>query len=474
MDKGEKELAEQPRHTKVLKLHILKPSGDMTWKELLELLREARYRVFRLANLAVSEAYLNFHQKRISPDFNSKRQTIGQLNRALREMLEQEGKKNNDRFSKNGALPDTVASALSRYRLHPLTSKKKWSEVLRGNISLPTFRRDMAIPVRCDKPGQKRLEKTNDGQVEVDLMICTHPYPRVVLATQDKSLGDGARTILAHLLENKDQSKNGYRQRYFEIKEDKLSHKWFLLVSYDFPASTPSLSKERIVGVDLGISCPLYVAINNGYARLGWRQFHALAARIRAIQNQTIRRRREILRGGNTIISDDRARSGHGLKRKLLPIEKLQGRIDRAYTTINHQFSSAVIKFAKDHGAGMIQIEKLDGLKEILSGTFLGERWRYSELQQFIKYKAKENGIEVKEVNPQYTSQRCSQCGYINEQFTFNYRQEQRQKLGKPVPFTCPECKYEANADYNAARNLATLDIEQLIMRQLDKQGIKN
>lgn len=114
MDKGEKELADQPRHTKVLKLRILKPSGDMTWKELLELLREARYRVFRLANLAVSEAYLNFHQKRISPDFNSKRQTIGQLNRALREMLEQEGKKNNDRFSKNGALPDTVASALSR------------------------------------------------------------------------------------------------------------------------------------------------------------------------------------------------------------------------------------------------------------------------------------------------------------------------------------------------------------------------
>ena len=45
------------RITKVLKLEILKPAGEMKWAQLAKLLRDARYRVFRLANLAVSEAY---------------------------------------------------------------------------------------------------------------------------------------------------------------------------------------------------------------------------------------------------------------------------------------------------------------------------------------------------------------------------------------------------------------------------------
>ena len=48
------------RITKVLKLEILKPAGEMKWAQLVKLLRDARYRVFRLANLAVSEAYPTF------------------------------------------------------------------------------------------------------------------------------------------------------------------------------------------------------------------------------------------------------------------------------------------------------------------------------------------------------------------------------------------------------------------------------
>ena len=46
---------------KVAKFRILKPAGEMTWDELGRMLRDVRYRVYRLANLAVSEAYLSFH-----------------------------------------------------------------------------------------------------------------------------------------------------------------------------------------------------------------------------------------------------------------------------------------------------------------------------------------------------------------------------------------------------------------------------
>ena len=36
----------------------------------------------------------------------------------------------------------------------------------------------------------------------------------------------------------------------------------------------------------------------------------------------------------------------------------------------------------------------------------------------------------------------------------------------------CPQCGYKADADYNAARNLATLDIEKLISQQCKEQDV--
>ena len=43
------------RHAEVLKLEILKPANEMSWSELGKLLRNVRRRVYRLANLTMSE-----------------------------------------------------------------------------------------------------------------------------------------------------------------------------------------------------------------------------------------------------------------------------------------------------------------------------------------------------------------------------------------------------------------------------------
>lgn len=462
------------RITKVLKLRILKPAGDMKWQELGALLREVRYRVFRLANLAVSEAYLDFHKAR-SGD-GAKGDKISALNKKLKTILDEERKKgkggdySGELAKKENALASNITDALSQYKLKSATGKTKWSEITRGKSSLPTFKLDMAIPVRCDKPEQKRLEKTANGDVELDLMIRTRPYPRVVLATGYKALGDSARAILDRLLENKNPSVDGYRQRCFEIKEDSRTKQWFLLVTYDFPTATPTVKKEIVVGVDVGYGCPLFAALNNGHPRLGWKAFGAVGHMIKSLRSQTIKRRREMQRGGNTMVSGMAARSGHGRKRKLLSIEKLQGRIDRAQTTANHQMSAAVVKFAREHGAGRIQMEDLSKFHEELSGTFIGERWEYAQLQRFIEYKAKEAGIEVKKVNPKYTSRRCAKCGHIHIEFSGDYR-----KQNKYPKFKCPapDCDYEADADYNAARNLAELDIEEKIQEQCNRQNIE-
>ncbi len=498
------------RHVKVIKFEILKPTGDMSWDDLAQLFRDVRYRVFRLGNLSMSEYYLAFHLYRTGRTDEWEMQTIGRLNKYLRGLLQTEyaarkqkreeeqkkeerkkkgkkGKKKEPkkeqreepdpellscRLSRDGALPASVCDALSSYRIRALTASAKWSTVTSGHASLPTFRGNMAIPVRCDKAGQRRLEETPEGDVEVDLMLCIRPYPRVMLKTGKLTGRD--RATLDRFLENPKQSSDGYRQRCFEIKQDsQKGSRWHLYVTYDFPAAPPArLSKERIVGINLGFTCPLYVAINNGDARLGWKHFVGLGERVKNLRVQTVARRRNMLRGGKSSLSAETARAGHGRRRKLQSTEKLRGRIDNAYTTLNHQFSKAVIDFAVNHGAGVIQIEDLSGLQGKLTGTFLGEQWRYHQLQSFIEYKAKEVGITVRRLNPRYTSRRCSECGYIHEGFDSKFRMANRRE-GFVTRFECPKCKHKGDPDYNAACNLATLDIEKLIERQCKRQGIK-
>lgn len=70
--------------------------------------------------------------------------------------------------------------------------------------------------------------------------------------------------------------------------------------------------------------------------------------------------------------------------------------------------------------------------------------WTYYELQQYIKYKAEMEGIKVRFVNPAYTSQTCSKCGYVDSE----NRLEQEK-------FVCKKCGNSLNADYNASINIA-------------------
>ena len=70
--------------------------------------------------------------------------------------------------------------------------------------------------------------------------------------------------------------------------------------------------------------------------------------------------------------------------------------------------------------------------------------WSYYQLEQFIIQRSEKIGKTVLFVNPRFTSQRCSQCGYIAK----TNRSSQSE-------FLCRECFFELNADLNAARNLS-------------------
>jgi len=470
-----KEKRDRPkRNIGVIKFEILKPLGGMTWKELSNILRDVRYRTQRLANKFMSERFLEAKLRQSNPGKEIPKTSIGELNRVLLEELIKEKKKKREEvkeFSRVGALCSTVYDALHQYNLYALTTKSAWTKVLRGESSLPTFKNNIPIPIRCDGDGRKRLARSWRGGVVLRLMVCLRPYPRVLLKT--KRLSDGAKTVLERLLDNPDQLESGYRQRAFEVKYDEKKKKWWLYVTYDFPPEKVEVSKDIVVGVDLGYACPAYAALSNGEARLGWKVFAGIAARVKRIQIMTFATRRNMLRGGRSSLCEDTARSGHGRKRKLKCTEAQQGKINDAYTTMNHQISRAVVDFAERNHAGIIQVEDLSGLDDYLSGTFLGERWRYYQLQQYIEYKAEQCGIGFRKVNPRYTSRRCSKCGYINNGFTRKSRDSNKEKGGKTVKFECPECGHKSDPDYNAAKNLTVLGVDALIENQCKKQGIE-
>jgi len=461
----------EKRLQKVATFQIIKPV-NMSWNEFGKMLRDVRYRLFRLANMAVSEAYLNFHKKyRMEQTDSEGMHKISTLDKILRKTLIKEGVKEDElsRYSRDGAVSGYICGAFEKTKLNAIRSQSKWRDIIRGKVSLPVFKRDLAIPINCSDRRPSMIEKTESGEYEVNLRICQQQYPRVLLSTA--KISDGQKAVLERLVSNKTNSPKGYRHRFFEIKEKR--GKWFLSVSYDFPKlEATRLHTDIIVGIDLGWSVPLYAAISNGYARIGYKKLKALGDSIKALQRQTISRRRSIQKTGAQDLAGPTARSGHGRKRILQPIQKLEGKIDNAYKTLNHQLSHCVIEFAKNHGAGVIQIENLKGLAEELSGTFIGQNWRYNQLQNYIKYKAEEAGIEVKEVNPCKTSRRCSQCGFIYDDFTFQYRQANKKK-GKSAMFECPKGCKPLNADYNAAKNLATIDIEAKIRLQCKKQSIE-
>lgn len=60
-----------------------------------------------------------------------------------------------------------------------------------------------------------------------------------------------------------------------------------------------------------------------------------------------------------------------------------------------------------------------------------------------LEYKCERYGSQLILVNPAYTSQTCSCCGYVDKQ--------NRKTQAK---FECVSCGYTDNADKNAAKNI--------------------
>ncbi|MDM8287329.1 transposase [Phocaeicola plebeius] len=310
-----------------------------------------------------------------------------------------------------------------------------------GERALSTYKKGMEIPFSIRENKRLKLFIKEEG-------IYLKWLKEILFRLEFGKDASNNRCIVERLIESdKQQKKKGedYVANNSSIKlvKNGRNTRIFLLLSIDIPAKKQVLDKDVVLGVDLGIKCPLYLAINKND------NFKMQIGDIEHFHNQRTMFQKRFKSLQKLMCTQ----GGHGRKKKLEPLEKLKEKERNWVHTQNHVYSREVIKQALKQNAGTIHMESLKDFGKGKEGyvkdeyKYLLRYWSYYELQSMIAYKAKLEGIEVKYIDPAYTSQTCSYCG-------------ERGERKKQEEFVCtnPQCKRRGekiNADFNAARNIA-------------------
>ncbi len=429
--------------TKVIRLEILKPV-DTDWNTLGPKLRELQRLTANVLNFCIRNRYIETAVKYEDLIKKEEKVTRGKLeiSKSLCKLI-------HNRYGE-------CFSSYVRAQVDNIARQRwinDWYDVLvTGKKSLPSYRSDCPIYIAViNKYGIRIWEniEENGPNRYIGLKLFIDEESRIIETTllfNNRAFDDSRRAIWDRLITGE------YKLGMVQLIYSKRLRKWFANISYSFETKpVEELDPNIRVGVDLGLSVPVYLAVNNGFARAALREE---GETIQSFRRQLERRRRRLRRNERGIL--DR-RSGHGREHKIESIEKLRKLENDFRRTANHRLSRGVVNFAQKNYAGVIVMEDLTGFTyEHAEDKFL-KTWTYFELQTMIEQKATEIGIKVEKVKPQYTSLRCSKCGYIDKD-NRNGRQ-----------FNCISCGLSLHADYNAARNLATPDIESLIDKSVEE-----
>jgi len=188
----------------------------------------------------------------------------------------------------------------------------------------------------------------------------------------------------------------------------------------------PSNGEETENGVVLGVDLNVdgYVAVTSTGAFLGNADY------LNHRRDEYERRRGNLQQTGT--------RSAH------LTIQSIGDRFARWSADYLHRISKAIVREAVENDCTAIAFENLKHIRKRISNASKFQQWAFRELQRHVDYKAEEYGIDVDDVNPAYTSQRCShsECGFTHED----------NRDGDE--FECLKCGKQLHSDYNAARNI--------------------
>lgn len=427
---------------KVAKLKIVKPT-NVDWSVFGELMRDLDYIGWKIKNRAITRyhelvtkelEYNNENEKRMNGE--KRKETYGYS--SYENVIINEIKEDYSEYRLHSELlPGLVKEAVQAY-------KKVQKDMMRGSATIPTFKRGQPVPVRSrqikilDKETLSISLVNKEGGENRGVPKKGKSYPFEVVIASRKNY---AKEIMNRLISGR-----------YELCDSKIQKDgkdvYLQLVYKDTEVKQYAVDKDTILGIDLGISKAATMAVSDSP-----KHDFIEDGEIEAFRKRTDARRRSIQ---NQLRYASENRKGHGRKALLKPLEVLSGKIENFKDLTNHRYSKYIVDYAIKNGCGTIQFEDLTGINN--TSSFLAN-WSYYDLQTKVKYKAQDAGIEVVMISPKHTSQRCNKCGIIDKE---NRKSQE--------VFECINCGHKANADVNAARNIATKDIENIILDQLESQ----
>ena len=200
--------------------------------------------------------------------------------------------------------------------------------------------------------------------------------------------------------------------------------KWFLHATIEAPEAPLAEPTNGFVSVDMGI-------VNIATTSTGE---NASGARLNSYRKRQVRLRKRL-----------QAKKTSSARRLL---KKRRRKEARFAADVNHQISKRIVAEAERTGCG-IAVEELTGIRDRVRlrkpqrATL--HSWAFAQLGSFLAYKARLAGVAFVQVDPAYTSQTCSACGWVDKK---NRRTQ--------AAFECGRCRFVGHADHNAAINIAS------------------
>lgn len=200
--------------------------------------------------------------------------------------------------------------------------------------------------------------------------------------------------------------------------------KWYATFVVEWRGKKPTAS--RVIGVDIGMVSIVSTSEGKRYGQI------SPELRRRVEKTNAKRRRKQKLNAC--------------LKRKGKPTVDLRDHRAEAFARneIGRALNQAIDELPE---GGSVALERLSVKDMRFKSRQMNRALRASQLgyaRDKLKFKLDERDIRYRSVQPAYSSQQCSRCGFT---FPMNRRSQDT--------FVCLWCGYEANADENAASNLA-------------------
>jgi IS605 OrfB family transposase len=213
--------------------------------------------------------------------------------------------------------------------------------------------------------------------------------------------------------------------------------KWYISIQVEQEVNQQVHPANDAIGIDLGIK--KFVACSNG-------SYFDSANAFKKLQTKLAKAQRRLSK---------KKKFSENWKKQKRKIQKIHSKICSIRRDFQHKLST---NLSKNHAMIVTEGLKISNMSKSASGTtkspgknvraksglnrsILDQGW--SEFKRQIKYKLEWLGGVYVEVNPSYTSQKCSSCA--------NTDKKSRISQSK---FCCISCGHTENADINAAKNI--------------------